>query len=312
MIKYLKHEEINFKLWDNCIENSINGYIYAYSWYLNIVAGEWDALVEDNYVRVFPLPYRKKYGIKYIYQPPFTQQLGLFSTALQGFAKVHEFILAIPKEFKLVEINLNKYYKSRERKEYNLLENTNLEMELTGDYETLFSRYSKNLKRNVKKAKKHGLQLNRHVNPEGIIALFKANKGEELKVYSYDDYVKLGRLMYMLLHKGKAVIYGAMSHENNLLSAALFLRDQQRYIFLFSGLSEEGKEKAAMPFLINEFIDENSQTQMILDFEGSNNANLARFYKSFGASEFKYYGLRYYRFPFPLNGMVRVLKKVKK
>lgn len=309
MIKYLKHEEINFKLWDNCIENSINGYIYAYSWYLNIVAGEWDALVEDNYVRVFPLPYRKKYGIKYIYQPPFTQQLGLFSTALQGFAKLHEFILAIPNDFKLIEINLNKYYKGRIRKEYYLKENINLELELTSEYETIYAKYSKNLKRNLKKAKNNELQLNKHVKPEDLIQLFKNNKGEELNVYSQDDYVKLGRLMYMLIHKGKAVIYGAMSEENNLLSAAIFLRDQQRYIFLFSGLNEEGKEKSAMPFLINEFIDENSQSQMIFDFEGSNNPSLARFYKSFGAQEYKYYGLRYYKFPILLNGLIKLLKK---
>lgn len=312
MIKYLKHEEINFKLWDNCIENSINGYIYAYSWYLNIVAGEWDALVEDNYVRVFPLPFRKKFGIKYIYQPPFTQQLGLFSTTLQGFTKVHEFILDIPKEFKLVEINLNKYYKSRDRKGYTLIENTNLELELTADYKTIFSRFSTNLKRNIKKAQKYDLQINRHVNPEEIIALFKANKGEELQVYNNDDYVKLGRLIYMLLHKGRAVIYGAMSQENNLLAAALFLRDKHRFIFLFSGLSQEGKEKAAMPFLINKFVKQNSQSQMILDFEGSNNPSLSRFYKSFGSSEFKYYGLRYYRFPFPINDLVKVFKKMRK
>lgn len=312
MIKYLKHEEINFKLWDNCIENSINGYIYAYSWYLNIVAGKWDALVEDNYVRVFPLPFRKKFGINYIYQPLFTQQLGLFSTTLQGFTKVHEFILDIPKEFKLVEINLNKYYKSRDRKDYKLIENTNLELELTADYKTLLSRYSTNLKRNIKKAQKYDLQINRHVNPEEIIALFKANKGEELQVYNNDDYAKLGRLIYMLLHKGRAVIYGAMSQENNLLAAALFLRDKHRFIFLFSGLSQEGKEKSAMPFLINKFVEQNSQSQMILDFEGSNNPSLSRFYKSFGSSEFKYYGLRYYRFPFPINVLVKVFKKMRK
>ncbi len=309
MIKYLKHEDINFKLWDKCIENSINGYIYAYSWYLNIVAGEWDAIVEDNYVRVFPLPYRKKYGIKYIYQPPFTQQLGLFSSTLQGLAKLHEFIIAIPKEFKLVEINLNKFYQLHSRKEYFLVENTNIELELTADYKTLTSKYSKNLKRNIKKAHNNNLQLNKHVKPEDLISLFKANKGDELKIYSHDDYVKLGRLMYMLLHKGKAIIYGAMSGENNLLAAAIFLRDHQRYIFLFSGLSNKGKEMAAMPFIINEFIDEFSYSQMILDFEGSNNTNLARFYKSFGAKEFKYYGLRFYRFPFMINSIVKALKK---
>ncbi len=309
MIKYLQHKEINYKLWDKCIENSINGYIYAYSWYLDIVAGEWDALIEDNYTRVFPLPFRKKYGLKYIYQPVFTQQLGLFSTALKGFTKVNEFIISIPKDFKLVELNLNKYYKSINRQGYKLIENTNLELELTGEYESIYSKYSTNLKRNIKKAQKNKLQLNKHIKPEDLISLFKANKGAELKVYNRDEYIKLGKLMYLLLHKGKAVVYGAISNENNIIAAAIFLRDKHRYIFLFSGLSNEGKEKAAMPFLINEFIKEHSQEQMIFDFEGSNNPSLARFYKSFGAVEYMYYGLRYYRFIFPINSIVKMLKK---
>ena len=87
MLQYLKHGEIDFQRWDDCIDHAINSYVYAYSWYLNIVAGEWDALVEEKdgkYQRVFPLPFRKKAGIKYIYQPPFTQQLGLFSRLLKG------------------------------------------------------------------------------------------------------------------------------------------------------------------------------------------------------------------------------------
>ena len=39
----------------------------------------WDALVEDDYVSVMPLPYRKKMGVTYIFPPTMTQQLGVFS-----------------------------------------------------------------------------------------------------------------------------------------------------------------------------------------------------------------------------------------
>ena len=298
MIRHLRHEEINFKLWDECISKSINGYIYAYSWYLNIVAGEWDALVEDDYVRVFPLPFRKKYGVKYVYQPPFTQQLGLFSSALQGFSKLHEFILAIPKEYRLVEINLNKYYLPLERKNYQLVKNLNLELDLATDFSRIKEHYSTNLKRNIKKAKTFELEITQHIKPEQLIQLFKENKGDELRVYSDEDYTRLGRLIYMLLHKGRAVTQGVLSQENTLIAAALFLKDNNRFIFLFSGLSAEGKEKLAMPFLINQFIENNCRTDKVFDFEGSNNASLARFYKSFGAKEYTYYGLRHYQMPF--------------
>ena len=81
MIQYLKNKEIDFKKYDACIEAAINSRIYAYSWYLNIVADNWDALVLNDYEAVMPLPWRQKYFIKYIYPPAWTQQLGVFSSA---------------------------------------------------------------------------------------------------------------------------------------------------------------------------------------------------------------------------------------
>ncbi len=309
MINYLHHEDIDFNRWDNCIKASSNAYIYAYSWYLNIVAGEWDALIEDDYVSVFPLPYRKKYGIKYIYQPPFTQQLGLFSTALQDITKLHQFVLAIPNDFRIVEINLNKYYQAKKHKEYSLKENTTIELDLSSDFVSIQKKFSTNLKRNLKKAKKRELQIDPHIKPEDLINLFKSNKGNELNVYSNEDYNRLGRLMYTLIHKGKGEIQGVRSKENNLLAAALFIHDQQRYIFLFSGLNNEGKAQAAMPFLISSFIESKALSQKVFDFEGSNNPSLARFYQSFGGSQHLYYGLRYYRLSIPLKVMLLLKKK---
>ncbi|RLD41516.1 MAG: hypothetical protein DRI86_13210 [Bacteroidetes bacterium] len=298
MIKYLKHDEIDFTQWDKCISNSVGAYIYAYSWYLDIVAGEWDALVDDDYLSVFPLPFRQKFGVKYIYQPVFTQQLGLFSTEMQGIARLNEFLQAIPKDFKLIEMNLNKYYVTIKRKNYSLVENRNLELDLAKDYEHIYKQFSTNLKRNIKKADKQELRIAEHVKPEELIALFKENKGSELNVYSPEDYVRLGRLAYMLLHKGKASIVGVYNKENTLIAAALFVSGKTRFIFLFSGLNKEGKEKAAMPFLISSFIKKYSNSNKVFDFEGSNNESLARFYKSFGAQEYHYFGLRQYRFPF--------------
>ncbi|MCK5776592.1 MAG: hypothetical protein KAH25_10460, partial [Bacteroidales bacterium] len=292
MIKYLKQSEIDYAKWDACIDKSMNSYIYAYSWYLDIVAGDWDALVEDDYQQVFPLPFRKKYGIKYIYQPAFSQQLGLFSTSLLRNEKLQEFINAIPKEFKLIEINLNKFHIPLQTNNLELKKNKNLELELSPYYEKLYSNYSTNLKRNIKKGVKNQLSIIQTVKPEQLIDLFRNNKGKEVSSYSDLDYIHLGRLAYLLLHKGLGEIWGVTSVENNLLAAALFVKSKDRHIFLFSGLMEEGKQKGAMPFLMDSFIKTHSESMSILDFEGSNDNNLARFYGSFGAEEFSYYGIR--------------------
>ncbi len=310
MIIYLKHEQIDFRKWDNCISNSPNSLIYAYSWYLHFVTEKWDALIEDDYKSVFPMPYREKYGLKYIFQPTLTQQLGIFSIEEITNSKVNDFIMAIPDEFKLTQINLNTNNPTRKNNQYSFVDNINIELDLSNDYETIKSSYSKNLKRNINKAKKNSLSISNSVKPELIIDLFKNNKGAEVKGYSKDDYKKIIRLIYSLIDKGLVDISTAFSKENNLLGGIFILKDKHRYIFIFSGLSEEGKEKGAMPFLINNYIENNCNSKMIFDFEGSNSPSIARFFKSFGAEEFHYKGLRYYQISKTKKIILKLLGKI--
>ncbi len=79
MIHYLKNSEIDFEKWDACVAQATNSLIYGYAFYLNAMSENWDALVFGNYEAVMPLVWRKKKGIKYLYQQAFTQQLCIFS-----------------------------------------------------------------------------------------------------------------------------------------------------------------------------------------------------------------------------------------
>src|SRR5215203_6156794 len=105
-IQYFTRREINTQSWDYCIEGASNGLIYGTTVYLDHMAGKWDALVLNDYEAVMPLPWRKKWGINYIYQPFLTAQLGLFGNHIT--AKLLEaFLDAIPAKFKLWEFPLN-------------------------------------------------------------------------------------------------------------------------------------------------------------------------------------------------------------
>ena len=94
-IQYLQHKKINFRKWDDCIRNSINGNLYDFSWYLDIVSEGWDALILSDYETVMPLTHQKKLGVSYILQPFFSQQLGVFSTQRITSEVVSEFIITI-------------------------------------------------------------------------------------------------------------------------------------------------------------------------------------------------------------------------
>ncbi|MBT5428083.1 MAG: hypothetical protein HOK84_17895, partial [Bacteroidetes bacterium] len=54
-IYHLKHKDIDKSRWDTTITRSINGNIYGYSWYLDAVSPDWEALINLDYSIVLPL-----------------------------------------------------------------------------------------------------------------------------------------------------------------------------------------------------------------------------------------------------------------
>lgn len=288
MIRHLTYEEIDKQRWDECISNSVNGIIYAYSWYLDIVCPSWEALVENDYERGFPLTGRKKSGINYLYQPCFSQQLGVFSKNILSEEIIENFIKAIPAKYKFVEINLNTFNKLNPAK-YKLSPNLTHELDLIASYQTIFHHYSENTKRNIKLANNSALTFSTLANAEEIINLFRQNKGKEIQTLKEKDYISLKKLVSICLYKNIAHVKGVKTKDGKLCAGAIFIESNRKVIFLFSATNSEAKANGAMSFLIDNFIKENSQRNLTLDFEGSNNLNLARFYKSFGAKECIYF-----------------------
>lgn len=293
MIRYIEHDKIDRKRWDSCIWKSPNGLLYAFSWYLDMMCEEWDALVEDDYVSVFPLPKRKKYGIEYIYQPFFIQQLGLFSSQLMTPEKTARFIYSIPDNFKHIDINLNSFMKIPDlKKDYQCKENTNYVLELIHDYDYLKKNYSENLRRNLKKCG-NKLKLQTQSKPEIIVNLFKENRGKERASFTDADYAKFVRLAHLCLYKRLGSVWTVYDETNSLLSGAIFFFFKGRTTMIFSATNQKGRERNAMHYLFDKFIATYQQHNMILDFEGSNDKNLGRFYKSFGSVDSPYYNLQY-------------------
>ena len=310
MIKHLLPDQIDYEKWDRCINSSFNGNIYSLSWFLNIAHPEWEALVEDDYIRVMPLPVSKKYGITYMMQPFFIQQLGVFSISKLFPKKTEEFLNAIPSRIKYFDFNLNVYNKI-EDSTFNLKKNKNHILDLVSNHDKTKSDYSKNTKRNLKKAEKSQLQVLKNIKPQDLINLFKENKGKDLSVFNDHDYKTLERLIYMAIYRGLGIIYGVYTTNNQLCAAAFFTRHNKRLIFLFSGSTSISKENGAMFHLIDTVIKENSPSQITLDFEGSNNENLARFYKGFGSKEVNYNGISLNKLIFPLNKILNYYLKRK-
>ncbi len=309
MIKYVKHKNIDKEKWDDLIGKAFNGNIYAYSWYLDIVHPYWDALIEDDYERVMPMPVSRKFGIKYMLQPFFAQQLGVFSSSILTPDNVAAFLNAIPRNIKLVEINLNSYNRIVDER-FDIRFRKNYLLDLINPYEITRKNYSTNHKRKLKKAEKLQLGILKNIRPDDIVTLFRANKGKKIKKWTDHHYLRLQHLMYMAIHKGKGVTYGVFSGNNELLAGACFFKSHSKLVFIFSGQSEEGMKNNSLAYLIDNVIQQYSPGNYILDFEGSDDPGMARFYKGFGAKETLYYQFRRNNLILPLSVAYKLKKKV--
>jgi hypothetical protein len=300
MIVHRKHYEIDRDRWDECIRKSYNGIIYAYSWYLDIVSPQWEALMEGEYESVMPLTPGKKMGIGYLFPPFFSQQLGVFSVKRLTAESVLGFLKAIPAQFSYWEINLNTF-NNVAGKDFEFRPNLTHELDLIDTHDKLAKGYAENTKRNLKKAAGFGLKVISNPSREAIITLFRSGRGSDIKNLQETQYDMFRRLLQALDARGRLHARGVTDEKGNLLAGAFFVDSNGKVIFLFSGLSEEGKEKGAMYFLIDSFIRENAQKNLVLDFEGSNDPGLARFYRGFGAKECVYLQARCNRLPWPIS-----------
>ncbi|PCJ81143.1 MAG: hypothetical protein COA57_14495 [Flavobacteriales bacterium] len=314
MIKHHKHNEIDKQKWDEAITSSKNPLIYAYSWWIDTVCPNWEALIENDYETMVPLTCRKKYGVNYLFQPHFTQQLGVFSKEKITSEKVEMFINSTPKKYSYIDICLNSCCHVNpnssvgiSKKDSSLApkmtfsKNVNYELKLNLTYESLQKAYSENTKRNIKKAGKNALKIHKNkVGLEKIIQLFKQSN-KAAKNLKKDYFEVLKKIESESIKRNLSEILSVHDETGKLLAAALFITSFNRKFFLFSGNSEEGKKTGAMPFLLDSFIKRNSETETILDFEGSNNPGLARFYQSFGSMETVYLRVKINRLPKPVK-----------
>lgn len=281
MIRYAPHNEIDKKKWDSCIMKSHNGLVYGCSWYLDSFSPGWDAIIEDDYISVMPLPKRKKYGFNYIYRPAFTQQLGVFSEELINEKKLSEFLNEIPDQFKYVNFGAN-YACNHLIPGYSFGINKNFELNIKSkSHDEIYRNYSSNHKRNIKKAQSYNL-LSKQSTLDELIS-FKLNNNEKHVKVREENLAEFIKMAQKAIEISCGEVISVYSEENVLLASVFLTIFKGRVTYLLPVSSIDGKEKRAMFFLIDEYIKFHISQSAILDFEGSNIPNVAAFYEGFGA-----------------------------
>ncbi len=310
MIRYISHEEIDRPQWDKLINEAPNGLIYALSWYLDIVSPGWAALVEEEagrYVLVLPLPVRRKFGMRYLLQPLFTQQLGLFylqpptaATWTQlGDLLNQKFIYITRYAFNVDNAKLAEPkslgMSGRLARTYHL--------SLRPTYPELLAGYRPDRRRHLRKAQAYGLVVEPTTNVNLMIKLFDENTAHRLNGVLGEayEYPMLRALYAAASQAGLASMWQVRAAEGRVVAMMFLLHFKQQIIYLFNCSTAEGKAMGAISVMIDEFLRRHAGQDLYFDFESPGVPSLERFYGSFGPTEAPYFTVMADRLPWPVR-----------
>lgn len=273
----MKYGEIDRARWDATIAASANRLAYACSWFLDAVSSQWEALVGDDYAFVMPLPVKKKFGIKYIVLPRWTQQLGIFSEQPVTTEIIKAFLRKIPYLSYGLNLNYGNVFGDVR---------PNSVIDLSKDYGTLRQAFDANTKRNIAKAQKQNLTI-QTIDIEQFTQFWSGeNKKMPLELHQ-----KLPLLCTAAERRGCGMIRGVFSADNQLIAALFTIEIFDRIIYLTPVSNAEGKQKSAMFFLIDWLLQRHASSGKLFDCEGSQIPGVARFYAGFGAQPQNYFSI---------------------
>jgi hypothetical protein len=261
-----------------------------------MAAGQWDALVLEDYRAVLPLPWRSRAGIRYLYQPAFTQQTGIFSAEAITPALVGAFLEQVSRRYRFAEIYLN-YGNGHP----SLKQHLNFILPLDAPYEQLSGRYKKDLVRNLRTTVRSGHHYLKNFDLQTALRDFRREYASRLPAIKEEDYRHFEALCLLLQQRDQLLVRGVLDEAQQPLCTAVFLRDKTRYYLLHSTTLPAGRATEANHFLLDQFIREYAGSPMILDFEGSDHPGIAHFYENFGSINQPYFFYRHNRLPWPLR-----------
>ena len=267
------------------------------AYYLDAMCDNWDALVLNDYEAVMPLPWRKKWGLMYIYQPSFIQRLGLFGMNINSNIE-NDFYQHLLLKFKFIHYNVSSL---PQIKLESLKKRNNFLIDLRNDYEIIKSQFSKEGIKNIRKAEKRGCQFQNDIPVANVIENFKKVYGHFNQRSTEHDYNQFKSLTQTALKYNRATIAGIKDNNNNIIFSAVIFKDNKRLYYVLGAPTPIGREYRAPYFFIDYLLKVYAGQNLFFDFEGSDIPSVAYFYQHFTKTVESYYEIKINKLPLPVR-----------
>lgn len=262
MIRQIARKDLDTEKYTDCLEQSLNYRLYAEVWYLDVVAdGKWDCLVYNDYDAVMPLPYRKKFGIKHIAQPPYCQQLGVFHKVSldenlfeQFEKKLHRKLV---RAYHFNEENTAMFVPKGEKR-------INQILALDFEYEVYLNSLRKNRKQELRAGLLDNYKITESATSQSFLKILEQCYQHLYKQIKDDRLQKLTAELQER-HLAKTI---EITHENIVVASSLYVYSKHRIIQLINAKLHNTNHNFNT-HIVNYMIKTHLNQEMILDFEGS-------------------------------------------
>lgn len=275
-LQKIKRKNLDIEKYSKALDNSLNYRIYAEYWYLDILTNEkWECWIYGDYEVIMPVPLQYKFGLKFVIQPTYCQQLGVFYNEEISDELFKEFERKLHKyrvrSYSFNEENTERYNPKGEKR-------VNYILDLSLSYSSLFMNYRKDKKRNLRKTTEKEISINETIETESYFQI--------LKKY-YPGIQQFNKNLLNELLSRKQLIQYTATLDNTINNHRMFMLTKNRLYVIASVRNKESPIDISSN-IIDLVIQKYSSEKLILDFEGSMISGVANFNKGFGALEKKY------------------------
>jgi len=282
-VRILKRNLIDDTRWNSTVREAVNSLPYGYTWYLDALCSRWVGVVVGDYDFVMPLPIGRKWGLLYVYQPLFCQQLGVFYRR-HSDTIIELMLNTAIKKFVFVNLNIN-YDNALKKPTRGLSKKKNLTLSLTARHTDLQKNYGENTTRNIKKGQKSGLvfEVADSKSLEGFADFYVTHTAVKDDKFKARHTESLKRLVHQFLIHSCGKLFLARTSEGAICAGVIVVENNNRIIHLLPAADSYARQNGGMHFLVDAVLKHYEKSDKLYDFEGSSVDSIARFYEGFGA-----------------------------
>ena len=290
-LQKIKRKNLDLEKYSQALNASLNYRIYAEYWYLDLLTNEnWECWVDGDYEVIMPIPLQFKFGFKFVIQPIYCQQLGVFykkeipDELFREFEKkLHKYFV---RSYHFNEENTEKYQPKGE-------ERVNYILDLNRSYEEIYAEYSKKRRKELRKSERLEIKVRETTDYRNFLRITLSDYENLLQ---YMDESELKKYFNWNLKKGNLVVYDVVDSAGNVLASQICVHSKNRIIGIVFGRNKSIENHNSSAFVNDYLVQKYSNQNMILDFRGSMIPEIAHFMEGFNPEKKQYTHFRNFKF----------------